>query len=138
MGQTSGQGRDSDNTCMSSSYCAPLPKLRAWKRAAMTAFPLTVVVTPNAVQIKPGGTAQISVDVKNVSDIVQHYQVTIVGLPSNDYWASEPAVTKLRPGESGTIRSGDQAPAEGWRPRRTHCPRRAGHLPVSAGRLPVS
>ena len=69
----------------------------------MTAFPLTVAVTPNAVQVKPGGTAQISVDVTNVSDIVQHYQVTIVGLPSDDYWASEPAVTKLRPGESGTI-----------------------------------
>jgi hypothetical protein len=69
----------------------------------VASFPLTVTVTPNAVQLKPGGSVQLSVHVSNVSDIVEHYQVTIVGLPSDDYWVSEPAVTKLRPRESGTI-----------------------------------
>ena len=69
----------------------------------MASFPLTVTVTPNAVQVKPGGSAQVSVQITNVSDIVEHYQVTVVGLPSDEYWASEPAVTKLRPREVGAI-----------------------------------
>src|SRR4030095_9860178 len=64
---------------------------------------LTVALSPTARQTKPGASPQVTVTITNVSDIVEHYQVTLVGLPSNEYWATEPAMTKLRPRETGTI-----------------------------------
>ena len=69
----------------------------------MTTFPLTVAVTPSALQVKPGASAQVTVTITNVSDIVEHYQVTLVGLPSNEYWTTEPAMTKLKPRGTGAI-----------------------------------
>ena len=77
------------------------------------AFGLTITVTPARVQLKPGGTTQVSVTITNVSDIVEHYQVALVGLPSHDYWTSEPALTKLRPKESGTVTLAITLPDQG-------------------------
>lgn len=82
---------------MSSSSCARVLAV------AVAAFPLTVALQPDHLELKPGGTAGVTVAITNVSDIVEHYQVTLVGLPSDDYWTAEPAVTKLRPGETARI-----------------------------------
>jgi hypothetical protein len=79
----------------------------------MTSFPLNVEVTPKSLQLKPGASGVLQVKITNVGDIVQHYQVTIVGLPSDEYWSTEPAVTKLKPQESAVIRVDITLPEKG-------------------------
>src|SRR4051794_9512979 len=79
----------------------------------MSPFLLKVEISPSELEMKPGDSAQVVVKVTNVSDIVEHYQVRIVGLPSDDYWSSENKLTKLRPAESGTFKVRIQLPAKG-------------------------
>jgi hypothetical protein len=76
-------------------------------------FPLSLTLAPAALSLKPGGSAEISVTINNISDLVQHYQVTIVGLPSDDLWSREQDITKLRPGESGVVRVRISLPDKG-------------------------
>lgn len=66
-------------------------------------FPLTFDLSTAAVKLKPGGSAQVVVTIRNVSPIVQHYEALVVGLPSDDLWSRDAEMTKLRPGEAGTI-----------------------------------
>lgn len=66
-------------------------------------FPLTVELSTATLKLKPGASAEVVVAIRNVSPIVQHYEAMIVGLPSDDLWSRDAEMTKLRPGEAGTI-----------------------------------
>jgi hypothetical protein len=66
------------------------------------ALPMRVTVSPDRVDADPGDAVNIEVTVRNTSDIVEHYVIDTLGLPDGAVAESEPAVTKLRPGETGT------------------------------------
>jgi len=66
-------------------------------------FPLTVDLGTTSVRLKPGGSADVSVTIRNISQVVQHYEVIVVGLPADQLWHTDVPVTKLRPGETGIV-----------------------------------
>jgi hypothetical protein len=63
-----------------------------------------VVVNPDRANVRPGQSVGVDVTIQNTSKAVEHYGATIVGLPRDDLSSCEPAVVKLRPGESGSVR----------------------------------
>jgi hypothetical protein len=65
-------------------------------------FALRVTVSPDRIDAAPGDSLNVSVTVRNTSDIVEHYVVEMLGLPPGSEARCEPEVTKLRPGETGT------------------------------------
>jgi len=65
---------------------------------------VTVGVEPNTLILEPGSRATVSVGVTNASDVVEHYETTMLGLPFGVSASSEPPTTKLRPGEQGVIK----------------------------------
>jgi uncharacterized membrane protein len=80
------------------------------------AFALTVAATPAALKLKPGGTASVDVAIVNVSDIIEHYDVTIVGLPPEYLTSTDSAGPKLKPRQSATVRLTIALPAKGGIP----------------------
>jgi uncharacterized membrane protein len=69
-------------------------------------FPLNLAISPATLRLGAGQSGEVQVTITNVSDVVEHYEVSVVGLPSVEFWRCEPAdVTKLRPGESATVRA---------------------------------
>lgn len=65
-------------------------------------FPLTVDLSATSLRVEPGGQASVVVSIRNVGQVVQHYEAGIVGLP-REMWVRDVEVIKLRPGESGMI-----------------------------------
>ena len=68
--QTSGQDADAFQLLCHSHFVPLCPPPVSIKGAGMTSFPLIVEVTPNSLQLKPGASAELSVKITNVSDIV--------------------------------------------------------------------
>jgi hypothetical protein len=66
-------------------------------------LPLRVTVSPEHAEAAPGESLTLTVTVRNASDIVEHYGVEVLGLPDGATARANPDVTKLRPGESGTV-----------------------------------
>ncbi|MFC6016052.1 hypothetical protein ACFP2T_07580 [Plantactinospora solaniradicis] len=66
------------------------------------ALPLRVTLSPDRLDVAPGDAPVIEVTVSNTSDVVEHYVVDTLGLPDGWRARTEPDVTKLRPGETGT------------------------------------
>ncbi len=66
-------------------------------------LPLRVTVSPEHAEAAPGESLTLTVTVRNASDIVEHYGVEIIGLPDGATARANPDVTKLRPGETGTV-----------------------------------
>ncbi|MEJ3750438.1 NEW3 domain-containing protein [Actinomycetes bacterium KLBMP 9797] len=66
------------------------------------ATPLRVAVSIESIAAAPGDTFTFDVTVRNTSDIVEHYVVEILGLPTGATTRIEPDIAKLRPGESAT------------------------------------
>ncbi len=64
---------------------------------------LTVDLSTAAVTVPPGSEAHVEVRIRNISQVVQHYQAGVVGAPADRMWQVTPEVIKLRPGESGTL-----------------------------------
>jgi hypothetical protein len=62
-----------------------------------------VAVAPDRASLRPGENVGVDVTIQNASQVVEHYNVSIVGLPRDDLYGCEPSVVKLRPGESGSI-----------------------------------
>lgn len=79
------------------------------------ALPMRVTLSPDRVDAGPGDAVAIEVTVRNTSDIVEHYVIDTLGLPDGAVASSEPDVTKLRPGETGTatvrLAVGNEPPA---------------------------
>ena len=50
--------------------------------------------------------------IRNAGRQVQHYAACVVGLPDAGLSASEPELTKLRPGEDNTVRTSIEVPAQ--------------------------
>lgn len=67
-------------------------------------FDLTVASKPSALTLGPGAAGSVDVTIVNVSDIIEHYDVTIVGLPPEYITSSEPGGPKLKPRQSATVR----------------------------------
>ena len=67
------------------------------------AVPLRVTVSPERVSAASGDSPSIGVTVRNTSDIVDHYEIEVTGLPEGGSFRAEPDVTKLRPGETGEV-----------------------------------
>lgn len=67
------------------------------------AFPLAVELSPAALVVAPGGSAELSVTITNLSSVVEQYQVDVVGLPGGEPWSYDRSLTTLRPRESGTV-----------------------------------
>ncbi len=77
-------------------------------------FPLNLAISPATMRLGAGQSGEVQVTITNVSDVVEHYEVSVVGLPSVEYWRCEPPdVTKLRPGESATVRAFVTLPPRG-------------------------
>lgn len=79
----------------------------------MSSFPVNIAVSPTMLRLGSGQQGELQVTITNVSDVVEHYDVTVVGLPSQEYWRCEGDVTKLRPGETGTVRVTVMLPPRG-------------------------
>jgi|GEM_PF-6112158 len=75
-------------------------------------FPLTVDLSAATLKVEPGGQASVVVGIRNVGQVVQHYEAGVVGLPS-ELWNRDVEVIKLRPGESGSITLTVRVPASG-------------------------
>ena len=67
------------------------------------AFQLTVEVNPTSLSIKPGGSAALGVTIHNISSVVQHYTVQLLGLPAEGMVTIPAEPTKLRPREAGDV-----------------------------------
>lgn len=67
------------------------------------ALPLRVALDTDRIDAAPGDARTVVVTVRNTSDIVEHYIVEVLGLPAGGTAATDPAVTKLRPGEEATV-----------------------------------
>lgn len=79
------------------------------------ALPLRVTVSIDRVDASPGDRFTFDVDIRNTSDIVEHYVIEMLGLPAGTTARIEPDVAKLRPGESASttvsIAVPEQSPA---------------------------
>jgi hypothetical protein len=64
-------------------------------------FALRVSVSPDRIEAGSGESFNVSVTVRNTSDIVEHYVIETLGLPPGAQVSCDPEVTKLRPGETG-------------------------------------
>lgn len=64
---------------------------------------LRLEVQPDRLRCAPGDEATLTLALRNVSDIVQHYECLVLGLPDGATAASSPEVAKLRPGESARV-----------------------------------
>lgn len=61
-----------------------------------------VALEPLSAMVEAGGEAQVSLRIRNTSDIVEEYHVDVVGDPAQ--WCSaEPASLRLYPGTTGTV-----------------------------------
>lgn len=67
------------------------------------AVPVRVTVSPERVSAASGDSPSVTVTIRNTSDIVDHYEIGVTGLPEGGGFRAEPDVTKLRPGESGEV-----------------------------------
>jgi hypothetical protein len=67
------------------------------------ALPVRVTVSPERLDANPGDSFTVEVTVRNTSDIVEHYEIEMLGLPDGSYGDATPEVTKLRPGETGSV-----------------------------------
>jgi hypothetical protein len=70
---------------------------------ATMAVPLRVTVSPDRVSAASEDSRAVAVTVRNTSDIVEHYEIDVTGLPEGGGFRAEPDVTKLRPGETGEV-----------------------------------
>ena len=64
---------------------------------------LSVAVEPTRVELEPGGTVTLTLQVGNASDVVESYVVQVLGTPLGAAVAAEPAGCTLRPGETGRL-----------------------------------
>ena len=67
------------------------------------AFQLAVEAKPTSLSIRPGGTVTFGVTIHNISSIVQHYTVRLLGLPAEGMAVIPTEPTKLRPREAGDV-----------------------------------
>ncbi|WP_370964391.1 hypothetical protein [Amycolatopsis sp. cg9] len=74
---------------------------------------LKVTFTPERLTLGPGESAELEVTIQNASRVVEHFATTVVGLPREDLSSAEPAVMKLRPLETGTVRLQVSVPDHG-------------------------
>lgn len=74
---------------------------------------LKVTFTPDRLTLGPGESAELEVTIQNASRVVEHFGTTVVGLPRDDLFSAEPAVMKLRPMETGTVRLRVSVPDRG-------------------------
>ncbi|RSM35340.1 hypothetical protein DMA12_44640 [Amycolatopsis balhimycina DSM 5908] len=74
---------------------------------------LKVTFTPDRLTLGPGESAELEVTIQNASRVVEHFGTTVVGLPRDDLFSAEPAVMKLRPMETGTVRLRVSVPDHG-------------------------
>jgi hypothetical protein len=66
------------------------------------ALPLRVDLSVDRVDAAPGDAVSVDVTVRNTSDIVEHYDVEVLGLPAGATASAQPDIAKLRPGETAT------------------------------------
>jgi hypothetical protein len=66
-------------------------------------LPLRVTVSPERADAAPGDSLTLAVNIRNASDIVEHYGVEVLGLPDGATARTEPEVAKLRPAESADL-----------------------------------
>jgi hypothetical protein len=62
-----------------------------------------VVLEPLSVDVEAGGEADVTLRVRNTSDIVEEYHIDIVGAPGH-WCTAEPSVLRLYPGTTGEVR----------------------------------
>src|SRR5690348_2979462 len=65
--------------------------------------PLRITLSVPRLSLAPGGGESLTVTIVNASQVVEHYAVSVLGLPPGASAVAEPAVTKLRPNETGTV-----------------------------------
>ena len=68
------------------------------------AAPVKVTVAPERIGVRPGESAEVEVTIQNGTAVVEHFGAAVVGLPRDDFFQCEPAVVKLRPRETGTVK----------------------------------
>jgi hypothetical protein len=76
------------------------------------ALPLRVTVSPDRLDAACADSPTLDISVRNTSDIVEHYVIDVQGLPEGASVRSEPEVTKLRPGDTGSATLHLTIPAE--------------------------
>src|ERR1043165_2161015 len=72
-------------------------------------MPVLASLEPNAVTIDPGGAARVNVRIRNRGDIVDGFEIKIIG-PSAAWASIEPPQIRLFPAEEGTAQTTFQVP----------------------------
>jgi uncharacterized protein (DUF58 family) len=62
-----------------------------------------VALEPLSVDVEAGGEAEVTLRVRNTSDVVEEYHVDVVGDPGQ-WCTAEPSVLRLYPGTTGEVR----------------------------------
>ena len=64
---------------------------------------MRVEVQPERLRCAPGEQAALTIALRNVGDVVQHFECLVLGLPDGATATASPEVAKLRPGESSRM-----------------------------------
>lgn len=64
---------------------------------------VTVALDRSDIELGPGDSATVTVTIGNSSDVIEHYGVSIRGLPEGATAQTTPEESKLRPGETGHV-----------------------------------
>ncbi|WP_166659151.1 hypothetical protein [Labedaea rhizosphaerae] len=75
-----------------------------------------MTVAPERIGVRPGESAEVEVTIQNGTAVVEHFGAAVVGLPRDDFFQCEPAVVKLRPRETGTVKVRITVPERGGMP----------------------